>query len=181
MSQRKVGDGHICPKRPIDAHMSQEKAGSGQLGPGMTRSPEANCAVFVLKYAYVWLERALHEYHPSFPCNQAAGVGNKRLYGRLRPSLGLYGPPWAVMGLCGPLCASLGIPGPLLASLPGLIWASMAHFWASLGLYWPLWHSLANPPSNRHTPIKNIPKHSTSYRRLDFIPKGRQLKNKPRR
>ena len=40
MSQRKVGDGHICPKRPIDAHMSQEKAGEGQLCPAMPREDQ---------------------------------------------------------------------------------------------------------------------------------------------
>ena len=38
-----------------------------------------------------------------------------------------------------------------------------------------------NLPIHRHTPIKNIPIHSSSYRRLDYIPKKGQLKNKPRR
>ena len=36
-------------------------------------------------------------------------------------------------------------------------------------------------PSNPHTPIKNTPKHSTGYRRLDSIPKRRRLKHTARR
>ena len=34
-------------------------------------------------------------------------------------------------------------------------------------------------PSNRHTPIKSIPTHSTSYRRLDSIPMRSGLINQP--
>ena len=52
---------------------------------------------------------------------------------------------------------------------------------ASMGIVWPLLLPLAILPSHRHTPIKSIPIHSTSYRRLDYIPKRGQLKNKPRR
>ena len=105
----------------------------------------------------------MHEYHPSFPCNQAAGVGNKRLYGRLRPSLGLYGPPWAVMGLCGPLCASLGIFGPLFASLPGPIWASMAPI---LGFSGPLLASLAFSGQSPKQPTHTHNKHTETFHKL---------------
>ena len=52
---------------------------------------------------------------------------------------------------------------------------------ASMGIIGPLLLPLAILPSHRHTPIKSIPIHSTSYRRLDYIPKRGQLKNKPRR
>ena len=108
---------------------------------------------------------------------------------------GLICPPFV------PLWASLDRLGPTWVSiaLTWLVWASMGiygHHWASLAVsgqspkqpththktQTDTFHKLStNLASDRHTPITNIPKHSTSYRRLDYIPKGRQLKNKPRR
>ena len=50
-----------------------------------------------------------------------------------------------------------------------------------MSLVGPLWSPLVNLQSYRPSPIKNIPNHPTSYRRLDYIPKRGQLKIKPRR
>ena len=76
--------------------------------------------------------------------------------------MGLYGPPWTYLDLLEPLLPFLG--------LYGLCWASLDFS----GRLWPI-----SQATDTHT-HKHIPKHSTSYQRLDYIPKRRQLKNKPR-
>ena len=63
-----------------------------------------------------------------------------------------------------------GVPWPETVYTPNLLPGLYGHHCAPTIL-----------PSHRHTPIKSIPIHSTSYRRLDYIPKRGQLKNKPRR
>ena len=99
-------------------------------------------------------------------------------------SLGFYGPLWVSLGLSGLRCVSPGLSGHLLPSLafPGSrgnlpkqpTHTHKKHTDTVHKLPRTRLHPESNLPSNRHTPITNMPKHSTSYRRLDFAPKRRE-------